>query len=375
MKSTIDAQAAVHVSDFTLPFSDFASAAARAAFELVRQPKPEIAAAYAAGDIAKVRKLWDEHELLPAATRARSLFPVEVTPANLGGVAADIVTPADGISPANRGRVLINLHGGGFIAGAGATALLEAAPVASVGKIKVATLDYRLSPEHVFPAASEDIAAAYRALLKDYRPENIGLFGCSAGGTLAAQAVAWFQKEGLPRPGAIVMVCSNAARMGRGDSFDPRPDFRPRGAAAGKHPLVFRRLRPQRSAGITLRIAAGDGQVSADVARFRESRLLPAATARAFTSNSSRPASKRGSACGTGCGTALSGRRNCRNCAKPMRSSPIFSRAIWGQHSGARAWPLRHCERSEAIQNDAERSTGLLRRCAPRNDEMRMLRP
>ena len=58
---------------------------------------------------------------LPAATRARSLFPVEVTPANLGGVAADIVAPADGVSPANRARALINLHGGGFIAGAGAS--------------------------------------------------------------------------------------------------------------------------------------------------------------------------------------------------------------------------------------------------------------
>ena len=203
----------------------------------------------------------------------------------------------------------------------------------------------------MFPAASEDIAAAYRALLKDHRPENIGLYGCSAGGTLAAQAVAWLQKEGLPRPGAIAMICSQRGAHGQRRFLHARPDLRHGDAAAAKHPLVFRRLRSERSAGVALRLA------SRCWPNFRQRCWSPraatssSATQRIFICNSSRPASTRGFACGTGSGTASSGRRSCRSRARPTPSSPIFSHAIWGQHSGARAWPLRHCERSEAIQN------------------------
>jgi acetyl esterase/lipase len=94
----------------------------------------------------------------------------------------------------------------------------ESIPVASVARIKVVSVDYRLAPEHKFPAASEDVAAVYRELLKSYKPENIGIFGSSAGGLLAAQSVAWFQKEKLPRPGAIGILCASAAGRWEGDS-------------------------------------------------------------------------------------------------------------------------------------------------------------
>ena len=53
------------------------------------------------------------------------------------------------------------------------------------------------------PAASEDVEAVYRELLKEYQPEHIGIFGCSAGGGLTAQAVAWFLSKALSRPRAV----------------------------------------------------------------------------------------------------------------------------------------------------------------------------
>jgi acetyl esterase/lipase len=219
VETKIDAAGAVHVSELSVPLSDFASNQANAEFlRQWQEPRPFLKE-FETGDIAKLRRLWDEQETFPALERARALFPVRIETARIGGIAADIVTPADGVSPDNSSHVLINLHGGGFIAGGGARALLEAIPIASVGKIKVVTLDYRLAPEHVFPAASEDIAAAYRALLEDHAAENIGLYGCSAGGTLAAQAIAWFDRHNLPQPGAIAMICSNASRMGAGDSI------------------------------------------------------------------------------------------------------------------------------------------------------------
>lgn len=69
-------------------------------------------------------------------------------------------------------------------------------------------LEYRQGPEHRYPAASEDVAAAYRELLETYSAENIGIYGCSAGGMLTGMAVAWFQKESLPAPGAIGVLCA-----------------------------------------------------------------------------------------------------------------------------------------------------------------------
>jgi len=110
----------------------------------------------------------------------------------------------------NRDRVLINLHGGGFFSGAGNHALIESIPLAGLGKFKVVTVDYREGPEYQFPAASEDTALVYSALLKEYKPPNIGIYGCSAGGILTAMAVAWFQKHQLPAPGAIGIFSAGA---------------------------------------------------------------------------------------------------------------------------------------------------------------------
>jgi acetyl esterase/lipase len=136
----------------------------------------------------------------------------------LNGVRTDIVTPANGVAPRNAVRVLINIHGGAFMWGAGSGALVEAIPIAATMGIAVVTVDYRLAPENAYPAASQDVTAVYRALLKTYRAENIGIYGCSAGGIITAQSVAWIRRQGLPRPGAIGTFCGTGAPFS-GDSF------------------------------------------------------------------------------------------------------------------------------------------------------------
>jgi acetyl esterase/lipase len=145
------------------------------------------------------------------------LYPVKIEQRSVGGVPTQVVTPKQGIAPGQRHRVLINLHGGAFLWGAGSGGLVESIPVSSLGGIEVVSVDYRQGPEHVFPAASEDVAAVYRALLKHYPAKNIGIYGCSAGGVLTGEAVAWFIHEKLPVPGAIGMYCGAVAELG-GDS-------------------------------------------------------------------------------------------------------------------------------------------------------------
>ncbi|MDB5471560.1 MAG: hypothetical protein JWR84_3120 [Caulobacter sp.] len=137
----------------------------------------------------------------------RQLFPAEVASATLGGVPVEIVTPA-GQAPVLTpdAPVLICLHGGGFAWGAGPGALLEAIPIAAVSGMTVVAIDYRMAPEHLYPAATEDVVAVYRALLETRPGSKIGLFGCSAGGILTAQVVARLQGLGEPRPGAAAMM-------------------------------------------------------------------------------------------------------------------------------------------------------------------------
>lgn len=135
-------------------------------------------------------------------------YSVTVEETTIGGVRVGVVSPKEGPDPQNRHRVLINLHGGSFVYYRGLSfGELESIPVASLGRIKVVTVDYRQAPFHSYPAASEDVGKVYGKLLRDYEPGAIGIFGCSAGGALTAQTVAWLQAKRLPRPGAIVISC------------------------------------------------------------------------------------------------------------------------------------------------------------------------
>lgn len=136
------------------------------------------------------------------SAEARRLFPVNVEETSTAGVRTDIITPME-MPEANRSRVLINLHGGGFNADSGS--LIEGVPIANLARVKVVSVYYRLAPEHPFPAAVQDVVAVYKELLKSYKPRNIGIFGTSAGASLTAETAAQLKQSGLPLPGALGM--------------------------------------------------------------------------------------------------------------------------------------------------------------------------
>jgi monoterpene epsilon-lactone hydrolase len=188
---------------YDVPYSALASEGAKRNFIDVTSPGARNPVPAGTTGIDAMRKALDDGRMRPMVERLRSLFPVTITPKRIAGIQTDVVEPASGVSQNNRKRVLINVHGGGFSAAARYGGQQESIPIASVGGFKIVTVDYRMGPEHTFPAASEDVAAVYKALLADHRPEEIGIYGCSAGGILAAQAAAWLQRQGLPRPGAI----------------------------------------------------------------------------------------------------------------------------------------------------------------------------
>jgi acetyl esterase/lipase len=209
-KPVVDDDGTVHLPALTVPYSSLASGEAkRNVVSFVR-----VLEEHAAGQCGS----FDDCLFKPSVKRLEASFPVKITPEFIGGVQTDVVIPAAGISKKNAGRVLVNLHGGGFIVGARFGGQAESIPIASLGGIKVITVDYRESPQYKFPAASEDVANVYRELLKQYRPENIGIYGCSAGGLLAGEVVAWFQTHQLPRPGAVGMFGSGASVPVQGDT-------------------------------------------------------------------------------------------------------------------------------------------------------------
>ncbi len=134
------------------------------------------------------------------SAEARRLYPVNVEETSIAGVRTDIITPL-AMPEANRGRVLINLHGGGFVSDSGS--LIEGVPIANLTKIKVVSVYYRLAPENPFPAAVDDVVAVYRELLKTYKPQGIGIFGTSAGAILTCEVAVRLKQVGLPLPAAL----------------------------------------------------------------------------------------------------------------------------------------------------------------------------
>jgi monoterpene epsilon-lactone hydrolase len=211
----VDGDATVHLPPLAIPFSPFVTPEAKEPYLRIREFY--LTRMARAKDVAEQRQLYDEF-FQPALERSKEIYPVESAGATLGSVYVDVITPRGGISARNKDRVLINLHGGGFINGARLGGALESIPVASLGKIKVIAVDYRMAPEFKYPAASEDVAAVYRELLKSYKARNIGIYGCSAGGFLTAEATAWIAKEHLPTPGAIGIFCASADGWSAGDS-------------------------------------------------------------------------------------------------------------------------------------------------------------
>ena len=217
----VDADGTIHVPAYKLPLSAALSDRSRQAIAAALRATPRMtfpqardftteAAFKAAVDDFRARL---DAAFAPLSERLLAAFPVRITRGTMNGVPVEEFSPLDGL---DRERVLINLHGGNFCAGAPIIARVESIPLASLGRFRIVSVDYRQGYEHVFPAASEDACSVYEELLKTFAPGQIGIYGGSAGGVLTAQATAWILDRGLPAPGAIGMFGAGIGRQGDG---------------------------------------------------------------------------------------------------------------------------------------------------------------
>lgn len=213
----VNADGTVVIKDLAVPLSNLLSPEARAYMIHLLVDQPFSGGPTAEQDIKGCRARQNEiMNVFLGPIRQR--FPVNIEERTIDGVFTQIVTPKDGIAADNRDRILLNVHGGGLVSGARTASLVESIPFASIEKIKVISVDYRMGPEFKFPAASEDVAAVYKEVLKSYEPEHIGLYGCSAGGMLSGMSIAWFQKHDLPNPAAIGILCASLGNMFAGEA-------------------------------------------------------------------------------------------------------------------------------------------------------------
>lgn len=121
----------------------------------------------------------------------------------LGGIAAErVVVPG-----ADPDRALLFLHGGGFVVGSPLTHRELVARIARAAGVTAFVPDYRLAPEHPFPAGIEDSVAAYRALIElGFAPDRVAIAGDSAGGGLTVASLIALRDAGDPLPSAAVCL-------------------------------------------------------------------------------------------------------------------------------------------------------------------------
>jgi acetyl esterase/lipase len=153
---------------------------------------------------------------------------VDLQSAAVAGLAGLWVRPAG----AKDGRVLLYLHGGGYAMGSPTTHRSLAAHIAVACAMPVLLVDYRLAPEQPFPAALQDVTAAYRWLLeRGHSPRQVAIGGDSAGGGLALATATALRDAADPLPAAIVCLSPWCDLALSGDSVTTR---------AGADPLLSR---------------------------------------------------------------------------------------------------------------------------------------
>ena len=167
----------------------------------------------------------EQRRLLRELLSAQPLPPeITVTRAELGGVPAAEIT-VDGVEPRH---VVLYFHGGVYVMGDAFLAADLASQIGRRTRAKALSVDYRLAPEHPFPAAVDDALAVYQALLDNgTAPSDIAFAGESAGGGLAIATMVNARDHGLPLPAAAFVMSPYADLTLAGATMETKRDLDP----------------------------------------------------------------------------------------------------------------------------------------------------
>jgi epsilon-lactone hydrolase len=138
----------------------------------------------------------------PARKEAREKLGVTMEETVIGGVKAFILSPKV-VPPENQNRLLVHVHGGGYVYNPGEAGTGEATLMAGYGGFRVISFDYRMPPDFPYPAAMDDAMAVWKAALKLQDPRNMAIFGTSTGGGMTLAMILRAKAEGLALPAAI----------------------------------------------------------------------------------------------------------------------------------------------------------------------------
>ena len=172
-----------------------------------------------AADVASVRAAFN-------AFMAQVPVPADVQqkPTEIGGVGGIEVTIAGNESE----NVILYFHGGVYVIGSAATSVPLVGELVRRTGVNAITLDYRLAPEHPYPAAVEDARAAYEGLLEQgMDPGQIVLAGESAGGGLAVATLLASREAGLPMPSCAFLMSPYADLTLSGETLFERQSLDP----------------------------------------------------------------------------------------------------------------------------------------------------
>jgi monoterpene epsilon-lactone hydrolase len=165
----------------------------------------------------EMRVVFEELAVPPAAD-------IKCERVEAGGVDAEWVCAPN----AARDRFVLYLHGGGYVIGSVNTHRDMIARISRAAEARVLALNYRLAPEHPFPAAVDDAVAGYKWLLaQGAKPSRIAIGGDSAGGGLAAATLVAIRDAKLPTPAAGVMLSPWVDLEGLGESMTTRVEADP----------------------------------------------------------------------------------------------------------------------------------------------------
>lgn len=141
---------------------------------------------------------------------------IEVKNVDVGGVPAEWQI----IPNAEKGKVILYFHGGGMVLMSPKTHRHLTIEIAKLTKMRVLSVDYRLAPEHPFPAGLEDCVKAYNWLLSQgFKSENLVIAGDSAGGNLTLATLIKLRDEGIPLPAGAVVLSPAIDYTGNSKTF------------------------------------------------------------------------------------------------------------------------------------------------------------